>query len=547
MSKEKTWYVYMHTNKINNKRYIGITGQDRYWDRWRSDGSGYKTQVFGKAIEKYGWNNFKHEILREVNTESEACELEQYYIQKYNSNNKDFGYNISIGGEGTLTGLYNLPSMSIPVYQYDLDGNFLAEFPSMMEAERNTGIDNSAICACCKGVHSYTKDFIWSYEKHKKIDKVDPKQIRYELITKKQEKKVYQYDLSGVFIQEYKSLSEASRVTNVDFRSISECCLNEKIKQTGGYIWSYDYYECVEPYKLKTRNNNIYKYSIDGNLINIYNNINEAVSNNHISKQTLYKACSEASKNNYNICCSYIWSYSYIDSIWFEKIRKQIELISTKNKVQKIKIPKERKKIISKYSNRKIYQYSKQGKFIREYKNIDEALDIVKLKNDARHSIIACCRGNSKTSYGYQWRFIYVDKIEEIAKLQTEKEILKLDRNGSLIKKYPDMSSIYAEYKHMKFDRLKKDILDCVHGRLKTFDGCIWVFKDEYSSLNINDRKKSYKSVPIEQYDKNNNYIQTFNSIAKAQEQLGIKTSHISDCCAGKRKTDHGYIWKYAS
>ena len=88
MSKEKTWYVYMHTNKINNKKYIGITGQDRYWYRWRSDGSGYKTQVFGKAIEKYGWNNFKHEILREVKTESEACELEQYYIQKYNSNNK---------------------------------------------------------------------------------------------------------------------------------------------------------------------------------------------------------------------------------------------------------------------------------------------------------------------------------------------------------------------------------------------------------------------------------------------------------------------------
>lgn len=547
MSKEKTWYVYMHTNKINNKKYIGITGQERYWDRWHSDGSGYKTQIFGRAIEKYGWDNFKHEILREVKTESEACELEQYYIQKYNSNNKDFGYNISMGGKSTLTGLYNLPSMSVPVYQYGLDGNFLAEFPSMMEAERNTGIDSSAICACCKGVHNYTKDFIWSYEKHKKIDKVDPKQIRYELITKKQEKKVYQYDLSGVFIQEYKSLSEASRITNINFKSISKCCLKKRIKQAGGYIWSYDYSECVEAYKLKTRNNSIYQYNIDGNLIHIYNNINEAVCNNNISRQTLYKACSESSKNNYNICCGYIWSYSHIDSMYFEKIRKQIELTSTENKSQKIRISKERKKIISKYSNSKIYQYSKQGKFIREYKNVDEILDVIKLKNEAKHSIIACCKGNSKTSYGYQWRFYYVDKLEEIKKLQTEKEILKLDRNGILIKKYSDVSFVYDEYKHMKFDRVVKDILDCAHGRLKTFDDCIWVFKDDYSNLNVNDRQKTYKTTPVEQYDKNNNHLRTFVSITEAKMYLGIKESHISECCSGKRKTDHGYIWKYAS
>lgn len=544
MAKEKIWYVYMHTNKINNKKYIGITGQNRYWDRWRSDGSGYKTQVFGRAIEKYGWNNFDHKILKEVETESEACELEQYYIQKYKSNNKDFGYNISMGGEGTLTGLYNLPSMSVPVYQYDLNGNFLAEFPSIMEAERNTGISNSAICACCKGTNNYTKDYIWSYEKHKKIDKVDPKQIRYDLITKKQEKKVYQYDLSGVFIKEYKSLSEASRITNINFKDISACCLKKRIKQAGGYIWSYDYCEYVDPYKLKVRNNNVYKYNIDGNLLDIYNNVDEAVANNNISKQTLYRACSKSNKGNYVICCNYVWSYSCIDAIYFDKLKKQTELCSTKNKQ---KIQKERKKMISKYSNHKIYQYSKQGEFIREYENIDDVLEIVNLKSEAKHSIIACCKGNSKTSYGYQWSFSYVDKLNEISKLQTEKAIFKLDRNGVLIKEYLNVFEIYDEYRHMSSERLIKDILDCVHGRLKTFDNHIWVFKDDYKNLNVKDRQKAYKVTPVEQYDKNNNYLQSFNSIAEAQKYLGIKESHISDCCTGKRKTDHGYIWKYAS
>lgn len=39
--------VYMHINKTNDKRYIGITGQD-VRRRWRPDGSGYKSNpLFG--------------------------------------------------------------------------------------------------------------------------------------------------------------------------------------------------------------------------------------------------------------------------------------------------------------------------------------------------------------------------------------------------------------------------------------------------------------------------------------------------------------------
>jgi hypothetical protein len=37
--------------------------------------------IFGKAIQKYGWENFSHEILAEKLTQSEANELEKYYIE----------------------------------------------------------------------------------------------------------------------------------------------------------------------------------------------------------------------------------------------------------------------------------------------------------------------------------------------------------------------------------------------------------------------------------------------------------------------------------
>lgn len=97
------WTVYKHTAP-NGKVYIGITGQKPEY-RW-DNGNGYRAKYFTRAIKKYGWNNFKHEILFTGLTHKEAGKMEQYLIAKYDLNNREKGYNESKGGEYGSLGVH---------------------------------------------------------------------------------------------------------------------------------------------------------------------------------------------------------------------------------------------------------------------------------------------------------------------------------------------------------------------------------------------------------------------------------------------------------
>ena len=90
--------IYMHRNKINNKVYIGQTSQP-LTKRFGHEGSGYKTSSrFYNAIQKYSWDNFEHIVLYTNLSSQEADKIEQELIDKYNSTNENFGYNIQSGG-----------------------------------------------------------------------------------------------------------------------------------------------------------------------------------------------------------------------------------------------------------------------------------------------------------------------------------------------------------------------------------------------------------------------------------------------------------------
>lgn len=93
--------IYKITNLLNKKCYIGQTSQKNPMRRFYSHISNSKLNMDGylyNAIRKYSIENFKFEVIEEVNSRDELNFLEKYYIKHYDSMNNKYGYNLTSGG-----------------------------------------------------------------------------------------------------------------------------------------------------------------------------------------------------------------------------------------------------------------------------------------------------------------------------------------------------------------------------------------------------------------------------------------------------------------
>lgn len=200
----KTYTVYQHTSP-SGKVYIGITCRKPEY-RWNK-GKGYREkdqQYFYRAIQKYGWDNIKHEILYTNLTEDAAKSLEIALIKYY----KDLklSYNMTDGGDGGR----------------GLHGKRRGHSEETKRKMRETR----------KGMNMGEKNPM--YRKHEtnpafgKFGKDHPAS-----------KEVYQYTVEGVFIKRWDSMTEAAIAlgrTQKEVTHITACC-NGRAKTALGYIW----------------------------------------------------------------------------------------------------------------------------------------------------------------------------------------------------------------------------------------------------------------------------------------------------------------------
>lgn len=102
MLPNRDFFVYVITNLITGKWYVGKTGVS-VRDRWTNHKSGARNGMdtyLCRSIRKYGEENFSVQSVAEVSTEEEANNLERIWIIPLSSHDPQFGYNLTLGGDG---------------------------------------------------------------------------------------------------------------------------------------------------------------------------------------------------------------------------------------------------------------------------------------------------------------------------------------------------------------------------------------------------------------------------------------------------------------
>lgn len=86
-------FIYITTNTINNKKYIGMCSYKRKcWQTYLGSG-----KHLVRAVAKYGRENFAREVLAEAETKEQLIALELQYIRSHNAVNSDDYYNLVEG------------------------------------------------------------------------------------------------------------------------------------------------------------------------------------------------------------------------------------------------------------------------------------------------------------------------------------------------------------------------------------------------------------------------------------------------------------------
>ena len=285
----RTYYIYKATNKINGKSYVGQTCDfhSRVWQHQRC----YEKEDcdFHRAIKEFGFDNFSWEIIETCESEDRACELEKYYIEKFNTYRD--GYNMTKGGKGAP--YHNARAVVL----LTLDGQYIKRYDSAMDAEID-GFHNTDVLLNCKGKRRQTKGYMFMFEDEyesngaKTYRKPEPNGMR----------SIIQCDMEGNFIQKFKSSQEAARITGTNRTTISGV-LSNTYKSANGYIFVYEEdfpIKDLSIYKKRKKGRKIAQVDAkSGEIIRVFDRISEAGEYLGVNYKAIHKVIDQERRTAY--------------------------------------------------------------------------------------------------------------------------------------------------------------------------------------------------------------------------------------------------------
>lgn len=113
------------------------------------------------------------------------------------------------------------------VYQYDINGNFIRAFNSVIEAAKYIGVKTKSLTVECNRRQHYYLGYLWYYKKYDKVPKYIPRK-----------KKIAQYTKEGDFVKLWDSISDASK----EYNNCNIVLVCKGIRKTAsGFVWRYIY------------------------------------------------------------------------------------------------------------------------------------------------------------------------------------------------------------------------------------------------------------------------------------------------------------------